>query len=390
MAVMLVAAVAVALAVGLRPPASAASSGITMSSSVQTSFPDSITFKVHAQSGSNIKQLRLHYVVVRQNLASVVSEGWAQFNPATTVDTKWFYDMRKASLPPATEIQYWWTAQDASGKTAETGKATMSFDDTRFKWQSIASAPITLYWYSGSTSFAKALLQAGQDGLKRIADDIGVVPAPGSSVKVYIYGSLADQQSAGLFLPQWEGGVTFYDFDVSTIPVPTDQLDLGETTIAHELTHWTVHTLTFNPYGAGLPTWLDEGLATYGESATVNPVYTQWLKSAIASNQLISVRSLSGPFSAVASQAYTSYGEANSIVTFLIRQYGKDRMDQLLQVFHQGSGYDEALKQVYGFDQDGLDALWRQSIGAKPETTPTTAPAGAQVTVAGLVPAGAY
>jgi hypothetical protein len=30
-------------------------------------------------------------------------------------------------------------------------------------------------------------------------------------------------------------------------------------------------------------------------------------------------------------------------------------MLQLLEVFHQGSDYDAALKQVYGFDQDGLD-----------------------------------
>ena len=72
---------------------------------------------------------------------------------------------------------------------------------------------------------------------------------------------------------------------------------------------------------------------------------------------MISVRSLSSPFSAIPEQAYISYAESNSIVTFLIQKYGKDKMVQLLNVFHQGSGYDDALKQVYGFDQDGLDSL---------------------------------
>jgi hypothetical protein len=38
-------------------------------------------------------------------------------------------------------------------------------------------------------------------------------------------------------------------------------------------------------------------------------------------------------------------------------------MNQLLNVFHQGASYDDALKQVYGFDQGGLDVLWRQSLG---------------------------
>jgi len=78
---------------------------------------------------------------------------------------------------------------------------------------------------------------------------------------------------------------------------------------------------------------------------------------------LISVRSLSSPFSAITEQALISYGESQSIVTFLLQTYGKDKMDQLLNVFHEGAGYDYALKQVYGFDQDGLDVLWRQSLG---------------------------
>jgi len=110
--------------------------------------------------------------------------------------------------------------------------------------------------------------------------------------------------------------------------------------------------------------WLDEGLATYGEG-TVAPEYKTALQGAISNNQLISVRSLSSPFSADPTQAYISYGESNSIVTFLIQKYGKDKMRQLLEVFHQGSGYDDALKQVYGFDQDGLDKLWRQNLGIK-------------------------
>ena len=117
-----------------------------------------------------------------------------------------------------------------------------------------------------------------------------------------------------------------------------------------------------------MPTWLNEGLATYGEGS-LSPDYQAALNSAIKNHQLISIRSLSSPFSAIPEQAYISYGESNSIVTFLIQTYGKDKMVQLLNVFHQGSGYDEALKQVYGFDQDGLDALWRQSIGISTAST---------------------
>ena len=37
-------------------------------------------------------------------------------------------------------------------------------------------------------------------------------------------------------------------------------------------------------------------------------------------------------------------------------------MLELLLTFRQGSSYDAALEKVYGFDMDGLDALWRDYI----------------------------
>jgi hypothetical protein len=360
---LLVALAAMPFAANTVLPASAAStSGITLNSSVQVSFPTSMTFKVSAQSNVNITQLRLHYIVDRQNYASVTSEGWAQFTPAPSVDTQWLWDMRKSSLPPGSQVEYWWTAQDAAGESAETSRTTVSFDDDRYKWQSITTDPVTLLWYNGDSAFANALMMAAQQGLQKIEQDIGVMPQ--GHVNVYIYASAQDMQGAMLFPQQWEGGVTFEGYNIIAVGVAPSQLDYGEGAVPHELTHWAVHQITFNDYGADMPTWLDEGLATYIQ----NEQDSDWLNTAIKENKLISIRSLSSPFSAVPEEAYISYAESHSVVTFLLETYGKDKMLQLLNVFHQGSGYDEALKQVYGFDQDGLDALWRQSLGAAGKT----------------------
>jgi Peptidase MA superfamily len=339
-----------------------AAAGISLSESVQISFPDSITFNVNAQSTTNITRLQLHYIVNRQNFAKVVSEGWPQFTPSTSVKAQWIWDMRKSSLPPAAQVQYWWTALDADGNTGQTSIATLTFNDDRYQWQTTTAGPIILEWYNGSTQFANSLMTAAQQGLLRIENDTGASPV--GQVHVFIYGSQQDLLNSLLFPQQWEGGVTFEGFNSIAVAVSPDQLDFGMRAVPHELTHWIVGQLTFNDYGAGLPTWLDEGLATYGEGQ-LNPQYQAALQQAISSNQLISVRSLSSPFSSVPAEAYISYGESNSIVTFLIQQYGKDKMVQLLNVFHQGSTYDDALKQVYGFDQDGLDKIWRQSLGLK-------------------------
>jgi len=40
-------------------------------------------------------------------------------------------------------------------------------------------------------------------------------------------------------------------------------------------------------------------------------------------------------------------------------------MLELLNTFRQGSGYDEALQKVYGFDMDGLNELWFSYITSK-------------------------
>ena len=37
-------------------------------------------------------------------------------------------------------------------------------------------------------------------------------------------------------------------------------------------------------------------------------------------------------------------------------------MLELLNTFKQGSSYDAALETVYGFDMDGLDAMWRDYV----------------------------
>ncbi|MBN1366743.1 MAG: peptidase MA domain-containing protein [Dehalococcoidales bacterium] len=335
----------------------AATSTITLTPSIQSAFPNSITFKIQADSGAVINQLRLHYVVEKQNYAEVVSEGWPVFTPAASVNTQWVWDMRKSPLPVGTTVEYWWTARDDAGHTEESDRYSFAFDDTLHNWKSMVEGPITLFWYDGDNEFADSLMAAARQGLETIENDIGIVPE--GTVRIYIYGSQSDLLSSQLFAPDWQGGVTFQGYDVIAIGVSPGQLAFGLSATPHELTHWVMGHHIFNPYGAGLPVWLDEGLATYVQEEQ----YDNWLNYAITKNKLISVRTLSSPFSAIAEQAYISYAESQSIVTFLLSEYGKDKMAELFDAFSDGATDDAALMQVYGFDQDGLDRLWRQSIG---------------------------
>ena len=165
-----------------------------------------------------------------------------------------------------------------------------------------------------------------------------------------------------IFPQEWTGGVAFTQYGIIAIGiVPTaSELAWGKRAISHELTHLVVHRVTFNPYNQ-IPPWLDEGLAMNSEGE-LELQFTAALANAEANNTLISVRSLSSPFSAYADQAVQAYAESHAIVAYLINEYGREKMFELLGTFREGSGYDEALKSVYGFDMDGLNTLWQAAL----------------------------
>jgi hypothetical protein len=332
-------------------------------SSVTVDFPASLTFNISATSDVNITDIRLHYTIDRMHFADVVSEIPVGFTPATRVKTQWLWDMRKTGgLPPGSKVDYWWTASDAGGNQLETLPAEVQIADNRYKWQTLKQGLVMLYWYKGDNAFASELMDATQQALERLSENTGAELE--NSVSIYIYASAADLQGSMIYPQEWTGGVAFTEYGVIAIGIGTDSasIEWGKGAISHELTHLVVHQITFNPYN-DLPTWLDEGLAMYSEGE-LDISFISALSSAEKNNMLISIRSLASPFSAFTEESILSYAESYEVVSYLISEFGRDKMLELLDTFKQGSGYDEALNTVYGFDMDGLNLRWQASLGA--------------------------
>jgi len=338
-----------------------ADSGIVvLDSSVEVHFPTALVFNLEAESGADIVDARLHYQVDKINYAQVTSECWPDFAPAARVETNWAWDMRKSSLPPGAAITYWWTMRDSAGNKLETPLAKVHFDDLRYNWQNLNKSDLTLFWYEGDNSFAQELIGACEQGLARLTRDIGTYPE--KPIKIYIYSSANDLQGAMIFPQEWTGGVAFTEFGTIAIAISPARIDWGKRALVHELTHLVVHQAIFSPYGT-LPTWLDEGLAMYNEGE-LDPYFRAWLDAAISENKLISVRSLCSPFSAEPEKAYLSYAQSYSLAEYLLDNYGQDKMLSLLTLIKEGGSHDGALTQVYGFDIDGLDIRWRETLTA--------------------------
>ena len=328
-------------------------------SSTEIAFPGSLAFKIKVASSSEITKIRLQYEVEKVNYAQVVSEVWPNFAPARTVVAQWTWDMRRASLPTGATVKYWWIIEDQSGGKLTTPTQTVQFDDFRYSWQKMNAEKLTIFWYKGKQSFAEELMTSAQEALERLAEDTGVYPE--RTITTYVYASSKDLQGAMVFPREWTGGTAYTDYGIVAIGVSQDRLDWGKRALAHELGHSVIHQITYSPYGNILPTWLDEGLAMHAEGE-VDPYMEEWLEKAIDNDRLISVRSLASPFSAIPEVAFISYAESQSLVDFIIKNYGRDKMLKLLMILKEGAIFDEALTQVYGFDQDGLEQLWRESL----------------------------
>ena len=333
-----------------------AGSGLSiLDSSAEAGFPLTLNFGLSAESSVDITDIRLHYVVECERFARVTSEVYIQFVPDTRVDAQWTWDMRRTGgLPPGTVVEYCWTIEDTSGDRIETAPEKIRFDDNRYAWKTLTEGQVTIYWYEGGQSFASELMATAQEALSRLYEDTGAhLKKP---AEMYIYANTQDLQGAMIFPTEWTGGVAYSRYGVIAIGIEPTNLSWGKRAIAHELTHLVVYQMTFNPY-IDLPTWLDEGLAMHTEGP-LSSGFVNYLNKAIDDNSLITVRSLSSPFSAHAEESYLSYAQSYSIVEFLITSYGQDKMLELLTTFSEGSSYDGALEKVYGFNMDGLDALW--------------------------------
>jgi hypothetical protein len=277
---------------------------------------------------------------------------------------------QSGSEPPGTTIWYRWRVTDANGAEQLSDQQRVIWLDKAHPWRSASSGKLTLHWYSGSQTFAQNLLNSAVDSLGQLGRTTGV--APQSPIDLYIYASTTDMRDAILYEPGWTGGQAFPDHDIVIIGISSQQLDWGKRTEAHELTHVLVGHLTFSCLGS-VPTWLNEGIAVYGEGGP-EPSGRDQLRSAIAEDTLISVRALSGGFSEHPNKADLSYAQSYSLVNYLVSSFGQKQLVALFGELREGQTIEAALEHVYGFGLDGLEDRWRESVGARPRRTAGAAP----------------
>ncbi|MBM3130983.1 MAG: hypothetical protein FJ009_20440 [Chloroflexi bacterium] len=348
----------------------AAQEPITIAASQFTgNFRKNLTFQVEAQSSANITQVEL-LMEFDGNPGNFRAA--AKFDPGKQVRAVYDWNLEQKYLPPGVAGKFWWEIADSAGNKKSSDKKSFRVEDNRVKWQMLAESRFALYWSGGDAAFGKAIFERAVRAMDALQKDTGVTIE--HQLQIFLYDKRADFLGAlEPVVNDWVGGRAYTEHGITLINVSANNLSYGLVATPHELTHLIIHRMLGDIGRAGFPRWVDEGLAMYYEFVppALEPEYETLLKRAIQNDTLLPLRTLSGNFATDARQASLSYAQSFSVIDFIYRRYGKDKMTQVLLEFKQGNGADAVFRKVLGADTEGLEAAWRQDVGAKPRVIPT-------------------
>jgi hypothetical protein len=336
---------------------------------VDESFGAEAVFSIDASSSAgNVTDVQLHYTLLPTGTANVAG---ATFDPGASVHA--VYHMRTAGnplyLPPMKQVSYFWTLSDSAGNQLQTDPVEWTYKDTRFPFKTASNGNLTLYYYAGSDANAQRVLGIGRAALDKAAALDGT--SFDFPVKLVAYANQADVGPALEHSSKGSDPFVLGQSDPPDIVV----LDIGnltgsdnDDTVRHELTHIVnAHATASGGSGfAQMPIWLDEGLAVFSQQSPGG--FDVTVQEAIRRDTVVPLTSLSE--SLRGSNAGLFYGEAWSVVHFLVSTYGPGKMAQILAEFKSGTGDDAAFTKAYGMDRTGIYNAWRKSVGLQQVAAP--------------------
>ena len=371
----LIAAVSLIWAVA---PASAAEETLEVTaSSITSEFPFGFRIKVEAKGENEITSVAVRlrigqrktgafdYLCPAGSLAARTGLPCDGLEPARVVDGELFWRTNTSArfIPPGTIIHYNFEIEDSEGARLETEQQDFTYHDPRFEWVEVSDGPVTVIYHS---VLVKKRAEIVLNAITTTLATMGPILGAGAEepIRVTMYNNVKEMlealppKSQAISRELMTEGQAFSD--VGTLLVLGGGR-LAKGTASHEVTHILVHRAGDSIFRR-IPPWLNEGLAEYGN---IDPGYSYDIALDFAVNTgrllpIMHMRAMPGD----PEQVIIFYGQGRSIVRFMIREFGADKMKHLMAALKSGTNMDDALLEVYGHRLLELDNLWRESVGA--------------------------
>lgn len=328
---------------------------------VTSEFPEGIRFGMKAEGATDIISVTVRLRIGQQS--RVVYE-YLDFEISPKIDAQLFWATSTSSryIPPGTIITYTFELEDKEGNQIQTDPEEFIYYDSRFTWEEIAKDAVTVLFHGPVEQRAKIVLDSATETLDLMGPLLGA--STKTPIRITMYNNVREMLGA---LPPGSAtirreliteGQAFTK--VGTLLVLGGGR-LAKGTASHEVTHILTHRAGDGPFG-NVPAWLDEGLAEFGN---IEPSfsYDVALDFAIAANRLLPITSMK-ILPGDPEDVIIAYGQARSIVRYMVEEYGSGNMSVLMASLKKGDNIDDAIREVYGVERLELENLWRADLGA--------------------------
>lgn len=356
-----------------------------VSSSITSEFPDAFRVKVEARGENDITQIALRmrigqrtrgvYEYMGDEGGLVIGNRGRSLELTAGKNVKaellWRTNSTANYIPPGTIITYNFEIDDSEGNRLETEREQFIYVDVRYDWKEVTDGFVTVMYHGPVEKRATDVLDTAARTVELISPIYGAVHE--DPIRVTMYNNASELVDA--YPPRFGaiGHGVIVDgqahSEEGVVMVEAGGRDALGTT-SHEITHIIVHRATFNATAQNMPSWLNEGLAEFGNMhQTVG--YDLALEFAVNTDRVLPIMFMRGQPSK-GEDIIIFYGQARSIVRWLVRTFGPDTMTEFLSYLKRGDTLDEAFTNAYGGDRVAVTNMWREAAGAIEYVPPST------------------
>lgn len=241
----------------------------------------------------------------------------------------------------------------------------IAYAETSQDWLINKSTHFIVYYKNNAPEqFIRDVVNTSEDYYDTITEDLGFNRFNfwlwDKRAEIYIYADAQDYHSA-TGQPKWSQGAAMpLQKVIQTFVYANDFFD---TVLLHEMRHLIFREFVgFNNYA--VPLWLDEGVAAYKSDSKYSAADI-FVLEALNKNKALSIKDMSSYAGRLANSAQTRlfYAQAESIVTFLIQDLGKDNFVEFCQNLRDNKNLSKALDSVYEFSSlEELEDRWKEYL----------------------------
>lgn len=321
---------------------------------------DKITVEIETTIDAEIKEARLW--VRPHGDETIPSYSYVEFKQTDTIQASAEIDVQSPSyFPPGIVFDVRFEFVTAEDEIYTSNTYHIEHIDSLHDWRRVADERLEIVYYGINDRSILNLHAKTASLLPEISQALGVDDVP--QFKAVIFPNVRELTIHGPTISQaatvghYFGGFAYDQYNLTIMASPSAE------TLIHELTHLIFGKALDSPY-ADAPAWLNEGNSSYWE--------TQDRASAIRRFRPIARSGRTTEFAAmnavpgIRRDINDFYIQSTDFVGYLIENYGRDSIGQLLSQLNEGKSVDEAMIAVYGGSLVEIENGWRNEWGLPP------------------------